>query len=128
PARRSLLEAAGWLTLLRGTVQFDARRHEQAWTSAGMSQELAREIGHRELEAWTFETMAWMAATENRQSDARDFAGAGIAIAPPGGYGLVAATLQRARIHGAMDDPASTMDDLRAGERALAAAGETTYP
>src|SRR5258706_10842680 len=56
--RRSLMEAAAWLVLLRGTVQFDARQHEDAWTSVRSAQGLAREIGHREVEAWTFETMA----------------------------------------------------------------------
>ena len=37
-------------------------------------------------------------------------------------------TLQRAHINGAMGDPSATMDDLRAGERALAATGEATFP
>ncbi len=128
PARRNLMEAAAWLALLRGTVQFDARQHEDAWTSVRAAQQLARDIGHREVEAWTFETMAWMAATDNRQCDARDLASAGIEIAPPGGYGLVAATLQRARIHGAMGDEAATIRDLRAGQHALATAGEPSFP
>ena len=126
--RRGLTEAAGWLVLLRGTVQFDSRQHEAAWTSVRAAQQLARDIGHRELEAWTFETMAWMAATDNRQHDARELATAGISVAPAGGYGLVAATLQRARINGAIGDQASTMLDLRAGERALAAAGKPAFP
>ncbi len=30
----SLAEAAACLVLLRGTVQFDSRQHEAAWTSA----------------------------------------------------------------------------------------------
>ena len=127
-ARRNLSEAAVWLALLRGTVQFDARRHEDAWTSVRAAQQLARDIGHREVEAWAFETMAWMAATDNRQCDARDLASAGIEIAPPGGYGLVAATLQRARVHGAMGDEAATIRDLRAGQHALADAGEPSFP
>ncbi len=126
--RHSLAEGAAWLVLLRGTVQFDSRQHEAAWTSARAAQHLARDIGHRDLEAWTFETMAWMAATDNRQFEARELASAGIAAGPPGGFGLVAATLQRARIHGAMGDRTATMDDLRAGEHALAAAGEAAFP
>ena len=112
-ARRGLTEAAGWLVVLRGTVQFDSRQHEAAWTSVRTAQQLARDIGHHELEALTFETMAWMAATDNRQHDARELATAGISVAPAGGYGLVAATLQRARINGAIGDHASTMLDLR---------------
>jgi hypothetical protein len=69
-----------------------------------------------------------MAATDNRQYDARELASAGMAVASPGGFGLVAATLQRARINGAIGDGASTMLDLRAGERDLAAAGEARFP
>jgi hypothetical protein len=126
--RRSLSEAAAWLILLRGTVQFDSRRHEDAWTSVHAAQSLARAIRHRDAEAWTFETMAWMAATEGRQHDARELATAGIAAATVGGYGLVAATLQRARIHGAMGDEEATVRDLRAGQRALSAAGESAFP
>jgi predicted mannosyl-3-phosphoglycerate phosphatase (HAD superfamily) len=68
-----------------------------------------------------------MAATESRQCEARDLASAGIEVAPPRGYGLVAATLQRARIHGAMGDQAATIRDLRAGLQALAAAGEPSF-
>jgi len=127
-ARHSLGEAAAWLVLLRGTVQFDSRQHEAAWTSARAAQHLARDIGHRDLEAWTFETMAWMAATDNRQFEAHELASAGITAAPPGGFGLVATTLQRARINGAMGDRSATMADLRAGERALAAAGDAMFP
>ncbi len=127
-ARHNLAEAAAWLVLLRGTVQFDSRQHEAAWTSARAAQQLARDVGHRDLEAWTFETMAWMAATDYRQFEARELASAGVAAGPPGGFGLVAATLQRARIHGAIGDRSATMHDLRAGERALAAAGEPTFP
>ena len=127
-ARHALMEAAAWLALLRATVLFDARHHEDAWTSARAAQELARDIGHREVEAWTFETMAWMAATDGRQCDARDLASAGMEVAPAGGYGLVAATLQRARIHGTIGDAEATMRDLVAGQRALSEAGEAIFP
>src|SRR5256886_8502972 len=127
-ARRNLLEASTWLALLRATVQFDARLHEDAWTSVKAAQVAARDLGHAEIEAWTYETMAWMAATDNRQHHARELASAGISVAPTGGYGLVAATLQRARIHGAMGDRAGTIQDLRAGERTLVAAGDPDFP
>jgi hypothetical protein len=48
-ARHSLAEAAALLMLLRGTVQFDSRQHEPAWTSARAAQHLARDIGHGDL-------------------------------------------------------------------------------
>src|SRR6266700_2653295 len=39
-ARRGLTEVAGWLVLLRGTVQFDSRQHEAAWTSVRTARHL----------------------------------------------------------------------------------------
>lgn len=61
-----------------------------------MARDLARQIGHLEIEAWTWETAAWIAATDGRQHDARELATQGIELAPKGGYGLIAATMQRA--------------------------------
>ncbi|HEY7201869.1 MAG TPA: helix-turn-helix domain-containing protein [Candidatus Dormibacteraeota bacterium] len=127
PTRRTLLEAAAWLALLRGTVQADQRQYEAAATSVRSARELARELGHGDLVAWTWETGAWMAATDGRQHDARDLASAGVEIAPVGGYGLVAVTMQRARINGALGDDEAALRDLQAGARALAAVEESEW-
>jgi len=126
--RRSLLEAAAWLALLRGTAQADLSDYEAAETSVHVARQLARALGHREIEAWTWETTAWMAATDGRQRDALEMAGVGVQVAPPGGFGLVAATLQRARIRGALADEDGAVRDLLAGQKALAAAGEAVCP
>ena len=93
-----------------------------------VARQLARALGHREIEAWTWETTAWMAATDGRQRDALEMAGVGVQVAPPGGFGLVAATLQRARIRGALADEDGAVRDLLAGQKALAAAGEAVCP
>jgi transcriptional regulator with XRE-family HTH domain len=124
--RRTLMEAAGWLALLRGTVQADQHQYEAAESSVRAARELAREIGHSDLEAWTWETSAWMATTDGRQHDALDLASAGMDIAPVGGYGLVAVTMQRARISGTLGDEAAALRDLQAGERALSAVPESS--
>jgi transcriptional regulator with XRE-family HTH domain len=128
PGRRTVQEAAAWLALLRATVLADLRQYEAAETSVRVARELAREIGHAEVEAWTWETAAWIAATDGRLCDARDLAGRGIEIGPVGGHGLVAATLQRARVSGTMGDREAAVSDLAAGRRALAAAGAVIYP
>jgi transcriptional regulator with XRE-family HTH domain len=125
--RRDLLEAASWLALLRATVLADLGQFEAAQTALYCARELAREIGHREIEAWTWETAAWMAATDSRQYEARELAGMGMEVASFRSHGLVAATLQRARINGALGDERATVRDLLAGERALSAVGEVTY-
>src|SRR5207237_993414 len=126
--RQALLEAGAWLALLRGTVQADLSEYEAAETSVRASRAMAREVGNAEIEAWTWETSAWMAATDGRQRDALDLAGTGIEIAPLGGFGLVASTMQRARIRGALGDENGAIHDLLAGQRALAAAGEAEWP
>jgi tetratricopeptide (TPR) repeat protein len=126
--RQTLLEAAAWLALLRGTVQADLSEYEAAETSVRVARALGGDIGHREIEAWTWETSAWMAATDGRQRDALELAGVGIEMAPLGGFGLVASTMQRARIYGALGDEDAAVRDLLAGERALAAAGEAEWP
>jgi transcriptional regulator with XRE-family HTH domain len=120
PRRRQLLEVAGWLALLRATAQADASHFEDAQTSLYVARDLARRLGHTDLEAWTYETGAWMAATDRRQRAAFDLADHGAQIAPVGGYALVAATLQRARISGALHDEKASIRDLLAGERAIA--------
>jgi hypothetical protein len=127
-SRRSLLAGAAWLALLRATVQADLSEYEAAETSVHVARELAREIGHTEVQAWTWETAAWIAATDGRQAEARDLAGQGIGIAPRGGFGLVAATMQRARINGTLGDEPAAVSDLLAGQRALAAADNLAWP
>jgi hypothetical protein len=125
--RRDLLRAAAWLALLRATVLVDLRQFEAAETGVRAARELAQESGDREAEAWTWETAAWIAATDGRQVDARELAGAGIDVAPKGSHGLVAVTLQRARINGALGDETAAVRDLLAGERALGAASPVQY-
>lgn len=125
---RDLREAAAWLMLLRGTAQADMSELEAAHDSVAASRHLAVAIGHAELEAWTWETAAWMAATDGRQRDARDLADRGIQIAPVGSYGLVAVTLQRARVSATLQDARAARADVLAGERAYGAVGEPEWP
>jgi transcriptional regulator with XRE-family HTH domain len=126
--RRELLEAAAWLTLLRSTVLADVKDFEPAQGAVHAARELAQQLGHRDLEAWTWETEAWLNANDRRDYDARDLAGRGIEIAPAGGHGLVAATLQRARVNGSLGEEAEALRDVLAGERALARVGEVEWP
>ena len=125
--RSDLLQAASWLALLRATVLVDLRRFEAAETGVRVARELAQESGDCEAEAWTWETAAWIAATDGRQLDARELATAGIGVAPKGSHGLVAVTLQRARINGALGDETAAVQDLLAGEHALALADPCQY-
>jgi transcriptional regulator with XRE-family HTH domain len=126
--RQELLESAAWLTLLRSTVLADVRDYEAAQRSVHAARVLAQQLGHRDLEAWSWETEAWMTAGDGRDYDARELASQGIAVAPAGGHGLVAATLQRARINGSLGGESAALRDILAGERALARVGEVEWP
>jgi hypothetical protein len=68
------------------------------------------------------------AGPDGRQHDARDLATQGVELAPKGGYGLIAATLQRARINGTIGDKTEAIRDLAAGQLAYESAGEPEWP
>jgi hypothetical protein len=72
--RRELLDAAGWLTLLLGTVHFDLDEIEPAHAWRRVALLLSREVADRELEAWCWETPAWFAFSEQRYRDAVELA------------------------------------------------------
>jgi transcriptional regulator with XRE-family HTH domain len=128
PSRRhALLGAVAWLLLLRANVLPDLRRWEAAESAVLTARRLAQEIGHAEVEAWSWEISAWMTATSGRQREAVELAGEGIRVAPWRSHGLVAVTLQRGRIHGALGDERAAVADLLAGEKALDAAPEVTH-
>jgi transcriptional regulator with XRE-family HTH domain len=126
--RRELMESAAWLTLLRSTVLADVREYEAAASAVHTARGLAQKLGHRDLEAWTWETEAWMTASDGRDYDARELASRGIDVAPVGGHGLVAASLQRARINGSLGEESEALRDILAGERALARIGDVEWP
>lgn len=69
-----------------------------------------------------------MTASDGRHYDAHELATQGIEVAPIGGHGLVAATLQRARINGSLHQEKDALRDVLAGERALARVGDVEWP
>jgi tetratricopeptide (TPR) repeat protein len=125
--RSTLLDSAGWLALLRGTALADLRQWEAAETSVRSARTLAQEIGQRDLEAWSWETEAWIAVVFKRYAEARELASVGAELAPVGSYGLVAALGQRARVDGLMGDMEAAEQDLAAVERSMAQAGEPEF-
>jgi transcriptional regulator with XRE-family HTH domain len=126
--RRSLLEAAAWLAVLDGTVLADLRAREAAEDCVLTARRIAQRLGHSEIVAWTYETAAWMAVTDGQFPYALTLVEAGIGVAPRGGFGLVAALGQRARIHACLGEERGVIRDLREAERALAAVGDPPDP
>ncbi|MBJ7598174.1 MAG: hypothetical protein DLM67_24520 [Candidatus Nephthysia bennettiae] len=56
--RRDLLGTAAWLTLLRANVLPDLRRWEAGESAVLAARAMAQEIGHGEVEAWSWEIAA----------------------------------------------------------------------
>jgi len=66
---RELIALSGWVTALLGCVDWDMNQREAAETARDATFRFAREIGHSELTAWSYEMQAWFALTEGRYSD-----------------------------------------------------------
>jgi transcriptional regulator with XRE-family HTH domain len=116
--RRELLDAAGWLSLLLGTVYFDIDQSEpaHAWREAALL--LGQEVGDLELQAWAWETPSWFAFAEQRYQDSVELADRGLALAPQSSV-AVALHLQQARAWARLHDNSAGMAAIRRSAAAL---------
>src|SRR6266487_1023130 len=71
---KELLALSGWVTALLGCVDWDMNQREAAETARAATLRFAKEIGHSELIAWSYEMQAWFALTEGRYSDVTSIA------------------------------------------------------
>ncbi len=109
---RALLVAGGWLATLLACLQFDLGDREAAEASRDAAYQLAKEGGHQELMAWTFELLAWFALVDGRYRDTVDLAQAGRELAPNTSAGVQLA-VQEAKAW-------SRLRDRRGADAALA--------
>jgi transcriptional regulator with XRE-family HTH domain len=112
---RDLLLGRGWLTLLLGTVYFDLRQRETAHAYRDLALHIAQDVGHAELEAWTWETPAWFALLSGQHRDAVAYAQASQRAAPEKFTVAVAARLQEGRAWARMGARSEALAALRAG-------------
>lgn len=63
---RELLASTGWLALLVGCLEYDMGLRRGAEATRRAAHDLARESGHREIEAWSYEMSAWFKLTQGR--------------------------------------------------------------
>ncbi len=82
-----ILELAGWLSLLIGTVCFDLADLPGAERARRTAVALGRELQNRELEAWGHELSAWFSLTDQRWERVLPVAQAGRTIAEHRGVG-----------------------------------------
>jgi tetratricopeptide (TPR) repeat protein len=71
---RELLALSGWVTALLACVDWDLNQRDAAETARAATLRFAKEIGHGELTAWSYEMQAWFALTEGRYSDVTSIA------------------------------------------------------
>lgn len=74
---REVIALAGWVTALLACVEWDMNQREAAETARSATARFAKEIGHGELTAWSYEIQAWFSLTEGRYSDVTNIARAG---------------------------------------------------
>jgi transcriptional regulator with XRE-family HTH domain len=125
--RRDITVAAGWLTLLLGTVYFDLGRREPAWAYRDVALRVAQDLGHAELEAWAWETPAWFTLLDRRYRDSVELSRAGQAVAPKSSV-LVAVNLQEARALARLGERSETFSAIRRADEAIEDVPPPEYP
>lgn len=77
---KELIALSAWVTALLACVDWDMNEREAAETARAATLRFAKEIGHPELMAWSYEIQAWFALTEGRYSDVTSIAKAAQSI------------------------------------------------
>ena len=71
---KEIIALSGWVTALLACIDWDMNEREAAETARAATFRFAKEIGHSELTAWSYEMQAWFALTEGRYSDVTSIA------------------------------------------------------
>lgn len=109
---RSLLETAGWLSLLAATVNVDLANRAAMLSNLRTAESLAGETADRELLAWCLETRAWESLTSGDHLGALRLAEQAREAAPTGGSAYIQATAQTGRAWALLGDRRSTAGAL----------------
>jgi tetratricopeptide (TPR) repeat protein len=115
--RRDVEASATWLTLLLATVYFDLGRSELAWVYRDVALQAANDLGHRELEAWAWETPAWFALMTHDYRDAVELCEQGQSTAPNTSV-RIAVHMQEVRARARLGEHAETTSAIRRAQDA----------
>jgi tetratricopeptide (TPR) repeat protein len=74
---KELIAVSAWVAALLACVEWDMNEREAAETARNATLRFAKEIGHSELTAWSYEMEAWFALTEGRHGDVTRIARSG---------------------------------------------------
>lgn len=108
PQQGRLLNAGGWLSLLRATLHIDLQQAAAADAFLDAAEEFAGQTGHREIAAWCLETRAWDALTRGDYRSALQQAQHAQEVAPRSSSAFIQATAQEGRVWARLGDRAQT--------------------
>lgn len=125
---RRLLVVGGWLSLLGATTHIDLMQDDAATALLETAATLARESGHREIEAWCYETEAWRLLTDGDYIQAVDLSRAAQEIAPSDGSAVIQATAQEGRASARLGNGKETYSAVERVQALSAAIGSPDTP
>lgn len=125
---RRLLVVGGWLSLLGATVHIDLMQDDAATARLETTATLAREAGHREIEAWCYETEAWRVLTDGDYVRAVELSRVAQDIAPAGTSALIQATAQEGRAHARLGNGSETYSAIDRVQKMSASLGNNDTP
>ncbi|MFC8709615.1 helix-turn-helix domain-containing protein [Streptomyces sp. NPDC057197] len=125
---RRLLVVGGWLSLLGATVHIDLIQDDAATARLETAATLAREAGHREIEAWCYETEAWRLLTDGDYIQAVDLSRAAQEIAPADGSAIIQATAQEGRASARLGNGKETYSAIERVQALSSAIGAPDTP
>ncbi|AYN42174.1 XRE family transcriptional regulator [Streptomyces dangxiongensis] len=125
---RRLLVVGGWLSLLGATAHIDLMQDDAATALLETAATLAREAGHREIEAWCYETEAWRVLTDGDYVQAVDLSRAAQEIAPAEGSAIIQATAQEGRASARLGNGKETYSAVERVQALSAAIGSPDTP
>lgn len=111
---RDILDAAGWLTLLVGCLEYDTGQAPQAEATRIGALQLSNEASNQPVAGWAHEMRAWFALTNGRFGDVVEAAQAGLDAAP-GRSVSVQLHAQEAKAWARIGDQRNVMKSLEKG-------------
>ncbi|MFJ8793289.1 helix-turn-helix domain-containing protein [Streptomyces sp. NPDC102462] len=125
---RRFLAVGGWLSLLGATTHIDLMQDNAATALLETAATLSREAGHREIEAWCYETEAWRLLTDGDYIQAVDLSRAAQEIAPSDGSAVIQATAQEGRASARLGNGKETYSAVERVQALSAAIGSPDTP
>lgn len=124
---KELIALSAWVTALLACVDWDMNERDAAETARAATFRFAKEIGHAELTAWSYEMQAWFALTEGRFSDVTSIAKAAQTIGGSNSA-IVQLIMQEARGWARLGNRKATESAMERGHSLLQQLPAIDYP